>query len=146
MAAPPGFGKTTAVAQWLASNPEPGRAVAWLSLDTRDNNVDVFWRYLLTAIDRALPGTGAAALEVLQAAPASVELALDTLLNDLQKAPPIVAVLDDFHVDDNAAVHTALTYLVENLAPQFRLVLVSRTDPPLPLARLRANGQLIEVR
>lgn len=120
--------------------------MAWLSLDTRDNNVDVFWRYLLTAIDRALPGTGAAALEVLQAAPASVELALDTLLNDLQKAPPIVAVLDDFHVVDNAAVHTALTYLVENLAPQFRLVLVSRTDPPLPLARLRANGQLIEVR
>lgn len=146
VAAPPGFGKTTAVAQWLATGDESDRPVAWLSLDTRDNAVDVFWRYVVTTIDRARPGTGAAALQILQSSSASIESALDTLLNDLQSSPPIVLVLDDFHVIDDPVVHAGMTYLVENLPPPLRLVIVSRTDPPLPLARLRAHGQLIEVR
>jgi LuxR family maltose regulon positive regulatory protein len=146
VAAPAGFGKTTVLTEWLTAA-DPSRPIAWVSLDARDNVPAVFCRYLLTAVEAAVPGAGTAALALLDSTGSSMEAALATLINDLDAlSSDVVIVLDDFHVLGDSTVTGGVAFLAENLPPAVRLVIASRSDPPLPLARLRARGELTEVR
>jgi LuxR family maltose regulon positive regulatory protein len=146
VAAPAGFGKTSVLTEWLASF-EADVRVAWVSLDERDNDGDVFWRYLISALDAASPGVGAGALELLNSGSATLEAVIATLINDLVSASTgVVLVLDDFHVIDSAAVQTGMELLVNGLPADVRLVIASRVDPALPLARMRSRGELVELR
>jgi LuxR family maltose regulon positive regulatory protein len=149
VSAPAGFGKSTLLAQALLGGSGPGRAsVAWLSLDSGDSDPSTFWAYLLAALRTASPEVGGAT-QVLLESPGSTPITtvLTTLLNELAASEEeVVLVLDDYHVIGAPEVHEAMTFLIEHLPPQLHLVLATRSDPPLPLARLRARGQLAEVR
>ncbi|MFN2136421.1 MAG: tetratricopeptide repeat protein, partial [Candidatus Promineifilaceae bacterium] len=144
--APAGYGKTTLVSAWLAKS----EAVqsAWLSLDEADNDPVRFLAYLIAALQVCVPGAGAAAGRLLQfPQPAAAEAALTLLINDISSSgQPIVIVLEDYHVISAPSVHRALAFLVDNLPPLVHLLLITRSDPPLPLSRLRARGQLLEIR
>ncbi|TCN29664.1 LuxR family maltose regulon positive regulatory protein [Kribbella orskensis] len=141
---PAGFGKTTLVAEWAA---ESGCSVAWVSLDRRDNDPALFWAYLLAALRIAEPGVGDGALSLLESGKPPIEAVLATLINDLDALPnEIVVVLDDYHVIEARDVQEGMAFLVDNLPPQVRLVIAARADPGLPLARLRARGELVEIR
>src|SRR5580704_6444477 len=147
VSAPAGFGKTTLLAEWLAAAAAGGRSVAWLSLDQRDNDPALFWTYLVAALNTGVPGGGAGALSLLQPPQPPGEPGLVTLLNDLDAiSDDVVLVLDDYHVIDARDVQDAMAFLLEHLPPQIHLVIASRTDPPLPLARLRGRGELAEIR
>ena len=145
--APAGFGKTALAADWARSG---DRRVAWLSLDAGDNDPARFWRHAVAALDQAHPGIAERAAPMLgPPAPSAFEGLVTALINELAARPgdgEVLLVLDDYHLIDAAPVHTSLTFLLEHLPPGLRLVLASRSDPPLPLARLRAGGQLAEVR
>lgn len=144
VSAPPGFGKTTLLGTWLDAADRP---VAWVSLDERDRHPGSFWAYVLAALDRAVPGSGAAALIVLQSGQTPVETALAGLVNELSVSDgEVTLVLDDFHLADGPGVAPGMAFLVEHLPPQLHLVLSTRADPALPLSRLRARGDLVEVR
>ncbi|HEX8135837.1 MAG TPA: LuxR C-terminal-related transcriptional regulator, partial [Actinomycetes bacterium] len=143
--APAGFGKTTLLANWARAGRRP---VAWLSLDAGDDDPARFWRYVAAALDRVRPGLGrqvAGLLEGAQRPP--LEAVVTAVVNHLVVAPEeVVLVLDDYHLVDGPPVHDSLTMLLERLPATLRLVVASRADPPLPLARLRGRGQLAEVR
>jgi len=147
VAAPAGFGKTTLLAQWLAAE-KPQRRVAWLALDPGDADLRLFLTHLVAAIQTAEPEAGVDALALLEAGGTTpADAVLVSLINDLDVlAGPTVVALDDYHVIDGAAVHEAVTFLLDNLPPQVTLAMATRADPPLPLARLRARGELVEVR
>ena len=146
VSAPAGFGKTTLLTDWLATAAD-GRSTAWLSLDQRDNDPVVFWTYLLSALQTTAHGVGAGALALLQASQASMDEVLATLVNDLDAVTDdVVLVLDDYHVVEARDVHDGMAFLLEHLPPQIHLVVATRADPALPLARLRARGELVEVR
>ncbi|WP_245900242.1 LuxR C-terminal-related transcriptional regulator [Geodermatophilus normandii] len=146
ISAPAGFGKTTLVTEWLAVA-APGRSIAWLSLDERDNDPVVFWTYLVSALQTAVDRVGNGALAVLQEPHAAMDEVLATLVNELDAASgDVVLVLDDYHVIATREVHDRLAFLLERLPPNVHLVIATRADPALPLARLRARGQLVEVR
>lgn len=143
VAAPAGFGKTSVLAEWLSSS--PAARVAWVSLDERDDDAATFWTYLLAALDSAVPGVAADARAALPTAP--IEAVLTSLVNALlADGSDLVLVLDDLHVITQPAIHAGLTFLVDNLPPNAHLVVASRTDPPWPLARLRARRDLTEIR
>jgi LuxR family maltose regulon positive regulatory protein len=145
ISAPAGFGKTTLVSEWVMSC---GRPVAWLSLDEGDNDTARFLAYLIAALQTVAPPMGqgiAGALQSPQAPP--TESILTTLLNEVTGLPQdFILVLDDYHVIDSKAVDQALTFLIEYQPPQMHLVIATREDPYLPLARVRAQGQLTELR
>jgi LuxR family transcriptional regulator, maltose regulon positive regulatory protein len=143
--APAGFGKTTLLAAWLHESRRPS---AWLSLDARDNDPALLLRYLVAALQTLAPELGAGLLRLLQSpAPPPLEVLLTLLLNDLALLPgPCILVLDDYHALEAPAIHQALGYLIEHLPPALHLVIASREDPPLALARLRARRQLSELR
>src|SRR5437660_5724344 len=145
IAAPAGFGKTTLVSAWVAGC---DRQVAWLSLDEGDSDPILFLMYLIAALQTIAPNIGEGVSGVLQSPqPPPTESILTALLNEITTIPDhFVLVLDDYHVLDTKAVDHALTYLVEHLPPQMHLVIATREDPQLPLARLRARGQLTELR
>jgi LuxR family maltose regulon positive regulatory protein len=172
ISAPAGFGKTSLAASWLASlagiaNGEvsiekaeqstahaslsilnsPPKA-AWLSLDEGDNDPVRFLLYLVAALQTVVPTVGAGVAASLQAPqPPPIEALLPLLLNELATLPqPVVLVLDDYHLLDARPIDQALALLVEQGPPQLHLVITTREDPPLPLARLRARGQLTELR
>ena len=143
--APAGWGKSTLVADWLAHD----RITAgWVSLDVGDNDPMRFWRYLLLAADRAGSAAGAAALSRLDAAGSDVlRDVLPAFVNALvSSGAPVVLVLDDYHLVTNAQVHTSVATLLERSPPQLHLILISRTDPALPLSRLRVGEALAELR
>jgi len=148
ISAPAGFGKTTVLAEWLAADPAGGPLAAWLSLDQGDTGPASFWSYVIAALQTVAPEVGAAALSLLQAPrPPPVETVLAPLLNELNAiANDIVLVLDDYHVVDAPDVQGGMTFLLEHLPPQLHVVIASRADPALPLARLRARGELAEIR
>jgi LuxR family maltose regulon positive regulatory protein len=147
ISAPAGFGKTTLLSAWLATPGAEQRSVAWLSLEESDSRAAVFWTYTITALQTAVPGLGADALALLQPAPAPIELVLASLLNDLNAVPnELHLVLDDYHLVDGPGLETGMVYLLEHLPPHVHLVISSRADPALPLARLRARGELVELR
>ncbi len=146
LSAPAGFGKTTLLTSWLDSN---GTAGAWFSIEPEDNDPVRFFTYLLTALQRQERHLGSNLLPLLQSSrPASLETVLALLINEVNswQGPRLVLVLDDYHVITTQAIHQALTYLVEHLPTQMHLVIATRADPPLPLARLRARGQMTELR
>jgi ATP/maltotriose-dependent transcriptional regulator MalT len=146
VAAPPGFGKTTLLAEWAAA--EDGPAVAWLSLDDADNDPARFFAYLAAALRRVEPQLGGRALAALRTPGADlVEVVLPRFLNDLAAlGRDLVLVVDDYHVITNPQIHEALAYLIERAPPAFRIALATREDPPLPLGRLRASAELAELR
>src|SRR6266702_4265513 len=147
VSAPAGFGKTTLLTQWLAAAPADRRSVAWLSLDQRDNDPGLFWAYLVGALKTAVQGIGASALSLLQSPGPPSEAGLATLLNDLDAiSNDVVLVLDDYHVIEARDVQEGMAFLLEHLPPQIHLVIASRADPALPLARLRGRGKLVEIR
>ena len=151
ISAPAGFGKTTLLTEWLAAGPAgPAgeRLTAWLSLDQADNDPASFWTYVIAALQTVAPGVGESALTLLQAPqPPPIETMLTALLNDLGAGPgDIVLVLDDYHVIDARDVQDAMAFLLDHLPPRLHVVIASRTDPALPLARLRARGELVETR
>ena len=147
VSAPAGFGKTTLLAEWLAVAAADGRSVAWLSIDQRDNDPALFWTYLIAALNTGVPGVGAGALALLQPSQPPGEAGLVALLNDLDAiSNDVVLVLDDYHVIEARDVQDGMAFLLEHLPPQIHLVIGSRADPPLPLARLRGRGELAEIR
>ncbi|GAA4678915.1 LuxR C-terminal-related transcriptional regulator [Pseudonocardia yuanmonensis] len=145
VAAPAGFGKSSAMAEWAVG---AGTPVAWLSLDEADNDPVRFWRHVAAALDVARPGLAAAVVARSGGlSTPSYHAAVAALVNELaESAETVVLVLDDYHVVDSAPVHASLTYLLEHLPPALRLVVAGRADPPLPLARMRARGRLAELR
>ena len=147
VSAPPGFGKTTLLASWLELAATAGRPVAWLSLEETERSPETFWTYVVTALDGAAPGAGARALPLLQAPHPVIDGVLATLVNDLSALPTgIDLVLDDYHLADSPAIAGDVAFLVEHLPEQVHVVISTRADPALPLARWRARGELAEVR
>jgi LuxR family maltose regulon positive regulatory protein len=145
VSAPAGFGKTTLVADWLATRPE--NTTAWLSLDPGDNQAASFWPYSIAALRTAVPDVGATALSLLESPKEPIAAVVATLLNELSPLPNhLVLVLDDYHVIDAHEIHDGIALLLDHLPPQIHLVITTRADPPLPLARLRARGELVEIR
>jgi LuxR family transcriptional regulator, maltose regulon positive regulatory protein len=146
LAAPPGYGKTSLLAEWAAA--EDGPAVAWLSLDEDDNDPARFFAYLAAALQRVEPELGGRALAALRSPAANVvKVVLPLLLNDLAGHDrDLVLVVDDYHLITNPQIHEGLAYLIDRSPATFRLVIATREDPPLPLGRLRAGAELGELR
>jgi LuxR family transcriptional regulator, maltose regulon positive regulatory protein len=142
---PAGFGKTTLLGDWARRSRRP---VAWLSLDDGDNDPARFWRQVAAALDRVRPGIAEQVAALLgPPPPRSFEGLVAALVNELAAVTDeVVLVLDDYHLIEAAAVHDSVAFLLERLPPGLRLVVASRADPPLPLARLRAGGKLTELR
>ncbi|HET7012538.1 MAG TPA: LuxR C-terminal-related transcriptional regulator [Streptosporangiaceae bacterium] len=145
--APAGYGKTVLLAGWAGHGRRP---VAWLSLDAGDNDPARFWRHAVAALDGARPGIGGRIGPLLgPPPPPSFEPLVTALINELTAGPEaseVLLVLDDYHLVDSQPVHASVAFLLEHQPPGVRLVLASRADPPLALARLRARGQLTELR
>ena len=145
--APAGYGKTALLADWAQRGQRP---VAWLSLDPGDNDPARFWRHTLAALDQALPGISGRVGPLLgPPAPASFEGLVTALLNELavpSDDEELLLILDDYHLISSQPVHASLGFLLEHRPPGLHVVLASRADPPLALARLRARGQLAELR
>ena len=145
--APAGCGKTLLLADWARSGRHPA---AWLSLDTGDNDPARFWRHVVAALDRARPGIAERTGPLLgPPTPQSFGGLATALINELAAQPgdgETLLILDDYHVIDAPGVHASVTFLLEHLPPGLHLVLASRADPPLPLPRMRAAGQLAELR
>jgi LuxR family maltose regulon positive regulatory protein len=147
VSAPAGFGKTTVLTEWLVAAPGENRSVAWLSLDARDNDPALFWTYLVAALQTVVPSVGDGTLALLQSPQSSAEEVLATLLNELAAVPSdVVLVLDDYHVIESPELQDGIAFVLEHLPPQIHLVIAARADPPLPLARLRGRGELVELR
>jgi LuxR family maltose regulon positive regulatory protein len=144
--APAGWGKTSVLAEWHAADAEQ-RAFAWVSLDPSDDDPSRFWRYVVAALDRAKPGLGAGLGGFAPGAVDLSDLVIAPLINALDELDePIVLVLDDYHVIRSEAVHGSIAFLLRRLPETLQLVIATRADPPLPLARLRAAGELTELR
>jgi LuxR family maltose regulon positive regulatory protein len=146
--APAGYGKTVLLAEWVRRGRHP---VAWLSLDAGDNDPARFWRHTVAALDRVRPGTSERMGPLLgPPSPPSFEPLVTALINEVAGQPDaneaLLLVLDDYHVISSQLVHASLEFLLEHRPPGLHLALTSRSDPPLALARLRARGQLTELR
>ena len=145
VSAPAGFGKTTLVSEWIA---QCGRPVAWLSLDEGDSELTRFLSYLIAALQAIKAGLGESLLTTLQSHQLPpTETILTTLLNEMVAITHgFILVLDDYHLIDSRQVDEALAFFVERLPPQMHMIIATREDPHLPLARSRARGQLTELR
>ena len=145
IAAPAGFGKTTLLSEWIPQTPH---CVTWLSLDEGDNDPTRFWSYLIASLQQVHPDLGRGALTLLQSPQAPpITSILTALINDITAFPDAFsAVLDDYHVIDTQPIHEALAYLIDHLPENLHLVISTRVDPPLQLARLRAHDQLAGLR
>jgi LuxR family maltose regulon positive regulatory protein len=144
VAAPAGYGKTTAVRAWCATS---DAALAWVTVDAGDNDLSRLWRYVATAVDRVRPGLGRRALQRLDVASGSVEAAVDELMNGIAAfQQPLILVLDDLHTVTNDECLASIDYALTHLPSNARLIVITRVDPDLNLARLRAAGALVELR
>jgi len=145
LSAPPGFGKTTLLADWVHQSELP---TAWLSLDVGDNDSMLFLRYMIAALQRIMENVGAGVLQLMRTfAPPNVENLLINLLNDIQKHPEeFVLVLDDFHMVESPPIQKILSFLAVHIPPSMRLVISTRSDPPLALPRMRSRNRLSEIR
>jgi LuxR family maltose regulon positive regulatory protein len=163
ISAPAGFGKTTLVSSWLqqlgSDQTLSSLRAAWLSLDEGDNDPARFLTYLVAALETVQADIGQAALTALQSPqPPPLEALLTALINDIAtmsasgervgevRSRPVVLVLDDYHLIVAQAIHDGLTFLLDHLPPNLHLVMATRTDPPLPVPRLRGRAQVTEVR
>lgn len=149
VSAPAGFGKTTLVSSWLAARRERPDfpSVAWVSLDDGDNDLVRFWRYVITACQTFDPEVGTSALPLLRTPqPPPVEAMLTGFINELADRPDKdVLVLEDYHLITAPGIHETVTFLLDHLPATLHLIIVTRSDPPLPLARLRARHELNEL-
>jgi len=144
VSAPAGYGKTTLVASWLTAQQV---AYGWLSLDAGENDPGRFLAHAIAALESAAPGIGTTALALLHSPQPPFQEALITLVNELaEHGEPLLLVLDDYHLIAERVVHDLVTFLLDLGPPSLHLVIVTRADPPLPLPRLRARAQLVEVR
>jgi LuxR family maltose regulon positive regulatory protein len=145
--APAGWGKTTLLTEW-ARQAGDRHSVAWITLDESDDEPHRFWTYVVTALRTAAPDVGGGALAALRVPGIDpLDVALPALLNDLSTSNARhTLILDDYHLLTNVRIHEALEYLLSYLPPSLRLVIAARFDPPLPLARMRARGEMTEIR
>jgi LuxR family maltose regulon positive regulatory protein len=148
VSAPAGFGKTTLLAEWIAATPGNQRTAGWVSLDQSDNDPTLFWSYLITALQKVRSAVGRSMLTVLSSPqPPPIEAMVTSLINEITAIEEdFTLILDDFHAIDAPPIHRAVAFLLDHLPPRMHLVIASRADPPLPLARLRGRGELIELR
>jgi LuxR family transcriptional regulator, maltose regulon positive regulatory protein len=144
LSAPAGSGKTTLLSRWIQQR---GLRVAWVSLDTADNDPARFWLYVFSALEGQRPGLGAGALASLGRSPLPpIEVSLTELINAGSALnAPLALVLDDYHAITLPAIHSALAFLLENLPPALHIIIATRQNPPFPLALLRARRQLVEL-
>ena len=146
ISAPAGWGKTTLLAQW-ATGGHTDRPRGWLSLDSSDNDPTRFWACAIAALDTASPGVASRALELIRMNADLRQVVLPTLLNELADTDHQIALIfDDYHLVKDRTVHEQVAWVVERMPQSFRLVIATRSDPMLPLARLRARGELLEIR
>jgi LuxR family transcriptional regulator, maltose regulon positive regulatory protein len=146
VSAPAGWGKTTLLAQWVSGADDEQR-LSWLSLDSSDNDPMWFWMYVIAALQKSSPGIGSRAAELLEMGAAIVRVVLPTLLNELDDLPrQMVLVLDDYHLVTCRAIQEQMAFILNRMPANLHLVLATRSDPDLSLARLRAGGDLVEVR
>jgi LuxR family maltose regulon positive regulatory protein len=148
VAAPAGFGKTTLLTQWLATlrTSERPPLVAWVAVDAADSDVRRLLDDLAASVEHAVGGSSGVVRALLDGA-RPVEDVLAAIVGELDEiAAPVIIAFDDFHLADSPEVHEAVTFLLDNLPPRVTLALATRADPPLSLARLRARGELVEVR
>jgi LuxR family maltose regulon positive regulatory protein len=145
VSAPAGFGKTTMVSEWIRYC---GHPTAWLSLDKNDNDLSRFLIYLIAALQRIDPEIGADVQAALEESPSPhFEILLTRLISKLERLPDkSIIVLDDYHLIDSKPVHDVINFLIEYLPATIHLVISGRTDPPLPISRLRVQGEVNEVR
>ena len=157
--APAGYGKSTVLSEWISqrfkASPLPSGndaqpdhpQVCWLGLDAADNDPVRFLSYLLAALERIQPGVSAEASAMLDAFPVPpLQSILTVLINHLQELPSsIIVVLDDYQSITNKAIHESMAFLLDHLPSNVHLVMATRSDPPIPLARLRARRQMIEI-
>jgi LuxR family maltose regulon positive regulatory protein len=145
---PGGFGKTTLLAEWLATETVGERAVGWVSLDASENEPALFWAYFIRALQNVHAGVGSHALSLLHSPhPPAIESVLTAVINEINAIDcDFVVILDDYHIIDAPAVHNALTFLLDHLPPRMHVVIASRAEPPLALSRLRARGELTELK
>lgn len=145
IAAPAGFGKTTLLSEWIPKSP---RCVTWFSLDEGDNDQAKFWAYFIKSLQRLRAELGEGAFSLLQSPQAlPITTILTALINDLTSfQDPFAVVLDDYHIIDAQPIHDGLTFLIDHLPKNMHLVITTRVDPPLPLARIRAHDDLTELR
>jgi LuxR family maltose regulon positive regulatory protein len=148
ISAPAGFGKTMLLSAWTQSLPANDPLAAWVSLDEGDNEPQLFWTYVLSALDQQQPERFTPLLKYLQSPQNPPLMHILTLLINLLADSPnhFVLILDDYHMITEQQIHTTLSYLVEHLPPQLHIILATRTDPPLSLSQLRARGLMLEVR
>jgi LuxR family maltose regulon positive regulatory protein len=149
VSAPAGWGKTTLLVQWLGSHTQSagGPAYGWLSIDPPDNDPVRFWTYVISALHKASTAVGGRALELVAMGANSLLAALPTLLNEVAAAADqLVMILDDYHLITNSAVHEQMEFVLTRMPANLHVVLATRADPALPLARFRARGELTEMR
>jgi LuxR family maltose regulon positive regulatory protein len=167
LSAPAGFGKTTLVSEWASLKDEGGRrktekenssfilhpsSFAWLSLDESDNDLARFWRYVIVALQQLSPTIGKSAEPLLAnlKPAADIEPLMTALINDITAAAPpettFTLALDDYHLIQAAPIHQSLSFLLQHQPPQLHILILTRADPPLSLARLRVQGRLLELR
>jgi LuxR family maltose regulon positive regulatory protein len=145
IAAPAGFGKTTLLSEWIPRCPRP---VAWFSLDEGDNSPARFWAYVIAALQTLSPELGKSAQPLLSSLPTPpIKSILTSLLNEIHAfEQPFVFIFDDYHLIENTEVDDELAYLIDHQPPNLHLLITTRIDPGLPLSRLRARNQLVELR
>jgi LuxR family maltose regulon positive regulatory protein len=150
VSAPAGFGKTTLVSEWIASHGEQRNLspVAWVSLDPDDNDPVRFWRYVLTACQAFENVVSKSALAILDNSPQPpFEALLTMFINQLAlRSSRAILVLDDYHVITAQEIHQTMTFVIENLPPTLHIILITRSNPPLPLARMQARNELNALR
>ncbi len=154
VAAPAGYGKTTLISEWIEeigprdASPPLRDAVAWLSLDEGDNDPARFLAYLINAIHQVNDEIGQPALSMLESPqPPATESMLVSLINDIAGCPsPLLLILDDYHAIQATSIHQQVTFLLDRIPANFKLVIGTREDPLLPIARLRARGEVLEIR
>jgi LuxR family transcriptional regulator, maltose regulon positive regulatory protein len=148
ISAPAGYGKTTLVCDWIATQSSSKSNFAWLALDPEDNDPSLLMAYLLAAFQKGFAALGADAGALLESPqPVAPQIFMTALINDLaQLQPPVTLVLDDYQFINNPAVHEIIAYLLDHLPSGIHLLLMTRSDPPLPLHRYRARSQMVEIR
>lgn len=145
ISAPAGYGKTTLLCEWLA---DCRKTTAWVSVDKGDNDPSRFWAYVIAALRDAF-SLVSSILPDIQTSPdlSSNEILITELINELDKlSQPLILVLDDYHIIETQTIHDGLSFLLEHAPHNFHLVIATRADPPLPLARLRARSEMLELR
>ena len=142
---PAGFGKSTLLATWRETEATT-KPVAWLSLDDRDNDPVVLWSYVIEALQQVCPGIGESALKAIVGSAPIVDVALPRLVNELAAQGQVVLILDDFHWLSGGPARDSLAWFAAHVPASFQLVVATRTEPAMPLAALRARGELLELR